>query len=96
MSVNIPETVDLSKYIDTQFFGVRPHIRGRRVLVALLVGFMKANQWTIADTVYNLTVSEPEVYAALLYYEEHKEEIDQQEVEELRLYNEMKEQYGKR
>jgi uncharacterized protein (DUF433 family) len=95
MSVNIPETVDLSKYIDTQFFGVRPHIRGRRVPVAMIVNRMRANHWTIAETAYDFTLAEAEISAALLYYEEHKEEIDQQEVEELRLYNEMKAQYGK-
>ena len=90
MSVEIPETVDLRKYIDTQFFGVRPHIRGRRVPVAMIANRMRVNHWTIAETAYDFTLSEAEISAALLYYEEHKEEIDKQEEEELRLYHEMK------
>jgi uncharacterized protein (DUF433 family) len=96
MSSHIPDVVDLRKYIDTQLFGARPHIRGKRIPVALIVGFMKANHWTIAETSYELTLSEAEVAAALLHYEEHKDEIDEQEKEEQRLFNEMKEQHGKR
>lgn len=96
MSVQIPETVDLRKYIDTQFFGVRPHIRGRRVPIATIVYNARANHWGLAELVENFGLSEAQVLSALLYYEEHKEEIDQQEVEEQRLYDEMKAKYGKR
>jgi uncharacterized protein (DUF433 family) len=71
MSVQIPETVDLRKYIDTQFFGVRPHIRGRRVPVAMIANRMRANHWTVAETAYDFTLSEAEVSVALLYYEEY-------------------------
>ena len=96
MSVEIPETVDLRKYIDTQFFGVRPHIRGRRVPVAMIAYIARAEGWGTRELAYQYSLTEAQAAAALLYYEEHKEEIDKQEVEEQRLYDEMKAKYGRR
>ena len=37
--IPVPATVDLSKYIETRFFGERPHIRGRRLLVSMNFNF---------------------------------------------------------
>ena len=85
-----PAPVDLHKYIDAQFFGDRPHIRGKRIPVALIAKRMAANHWTIAETAYDFTLSEAEVLAALLYYEEHQDEIHQQELKEAALFNTMK------
>jgi uncharacterized protein (DUF433 family) len=90
MSVNTPATVDLSKYIETRLFGERPHIRGRRIPVAMIVRRARANGWTAAETAYDFTLSEAEVLAAMLYYEEHREQIDQQEAEEEQLFDDMK------
>ena len=90
MSVQIPQTVDLRKYIDTKLMEERPHIRGRRVPVAMVVFAARGNQWDVAETAYQFTLSEAEVLAAMLYYEEHRDEIDRQEVEERAKFDEMK------
>ena len=94
MSVQIPETVDLSKYIDTRLMERRPHLRGRRLPVAMLVYTARGNQWDVAETAYQFTLSEAEVLAAMLYYEEHREEIDCLEVEEQAKFDEMKRLHG--
>jgi uncharacterized protein (DUF433 family) len=70
---------DLSKYIEQRFFGERPHIRGRRIPIAAIVHFGRENHRSVADLMDDFTLSEPEVLAALLYYSEHKEEVDAQE-----------------
>jgi uncharacterized protein (DUF433 family) len=90
MTVQTPATVDLSKYIETRFFDERPHIRGRRVPVATVAYNVRTNQWTVSETAHNFTLSEAEVLAALLYYQEHQAKIDRQEEEENRLFDEMK------
>lgn len=96
MNVQIPETVDLRKYIDTKFFGVRPHIRGRRVPVATVAYNAQTNHWGLAELAENFGLSEAQVLSALLYYEEHKEEIDKQEEDAQQEYETLKKQYGKR
>jgi uncharacterized protein (DUF433 family) len=88
------ERVDLSKYIETRLFEDRPHIRGRRIPVAIIVYQARANNWTTAQTAWNFTLSEAEILAAMLYYEEHKDQIDSQEEEEARLIEEMKRLHG--
>ena len=82
-------TVDLTKYIETRFFGERPHIRGRRIPVAIVARRARANGWTVAETAYDFSLSEAEVLAALLHYVEHKETIDAQEAVEQALFDEM-------
>ena len=89
MSVQIPQTVDLRKYIDAKLMEEHPHIRGRRVPVSLVAGAAEAHHWTVAELAYEFTLSEEQVLAALLYYREHKAEIDAQDVEEQRLWDEM-------
>jgi uncharacterized protein (DUF433 family) len=89
-----PTTVDLSKYIDFKHFGERPHIRGRKVLVTFIVAAAEGNGWTVAETAYQYTLSEEEVLAAMLYYREHKDELDAQDAEEQRLFDEMYQLYG--
>lgn len=85
----IPTTADLRKYIDFKFFGDRPHIRGRRVWVSMIAANAEANQWNIPHLSHEFTLTEEEVLAALLYYREHKTEIDRQDAEEQRLFDEM-------
>ena len=94
VSDSVPTTVDLRKYIDTQFYGERPHIRGRRLLVSMVAANAEGNHWDVADLAYNFGLSEEEVLAALLYYREHKAEIDQQDIEEQKLFDEMYRLYG--
>lgn len=71
--------IDLSKYVETRLFGIRPHIRGRRIPVATIAYTAQTNNHNLAELMYDYTLSEAEVLAALLYYTEHKDEIDAQE-----------------
>lgn len=85
---HIPSSVDLRKYIDTHYFGARPHIRGRRVPISFVVSALKENHLSIAEIseVYSLT--DAEVLAALLFYEEHQDLIDTQDKAEISAFEE--------
>ncbi len=71
--------IDLSQYIDTRWFGDRPHIRGRRIPVSVIANTAVSNKHGVAELMYDFDLSEAEVLAALLYYSEHKEMIKAQE-----------------
>ncbi len=71
--------LDLSKYIEKHFFGIRPHLRGHRLPVATVAYMARDSKYSIADLTDAFTISESEVLAALLYYAENKQEIDKQE-----------------
>jgi uncharacterized protein (DUF433 family) len=89
-----PEQVDLSKYIEVRYFGERPHIRGRRVPVALIAYSAHSQKWDATELAYQFTLTESEVLAALLYYQEHQAEIDTQEATEQSKMDEMHRLYG--
>jgi uncharacterized protein (DUF433 family) len=93
--MSTPVAIDLSKYIETRFFEERPHIRDRRVPVATLAYNARTHGWNVEELAYQFTLSEIEVLAALLYYEQHKAEIDTQERIELEKMAEMKRLYGR-
>jgi uncharacterized protein (DUF433 family) len=88
VTVQTPTTVDLRKYIDTHFFGERPHVRGRRVPVATIAYSSRSQGWDVTELAYQFTLSTAQVLSALLYYEEHQAEIDAQEAEEAALFDE--------
>lgn len=77
-----PSSLNLRKYIDTKYYGERPHIRGRRVLVSMITANAEMNNWNVAQLAYEFSLTEEQVLAALLYYREHKAEIDRQDAEE--------------
>jgi uncharacterized protein (DUF433 family) len=77
-------------------FGERPHIRGRRVPVATIAHSAHSQKWSVAELAYEFTLSEPEVLAALLYYEEHKDLIEEQEAAYQGELDEMYRLYGKK
>lgn len=87
-------TIDLTKYIDTRFFGERPHIRGRRITVAQIAYSMRSENWTVQQIAHQFGLTESQVLAALLYYEENKAMIDAQEAIERAIMNEMAQEYG--
>lgn len=89
-------TVDLTKYIETRFFGERPHVRGRRVPVALLAYCARDQKWSVPRLAYEFTLSETEVLAALLYYRQQYERIDAQEQAYQAELDEAYEKYGSR
>jgi uncharacterized protein (DUF433 family) len=85
------EQVDLSKYIEIQLMGQRPHIRGRRLPVAFVASAQRENDLSIAEIAEAFTLSEEEVLAALLYYREHRALIDAQDADEIRLWQKERE-----
>lgn len=94
MAVQSPPILDLSKYIEVRLFGERPHVRGRRVPVATVAYNARTNKWDVAELAYQFTLSEAQVLAALLYYAEHRDEIDAQEKAEQEKLAEMKRLHG--
>jgi uncharacterized protein (DUF433 family) len=88
-------TINLEKYIERRLFGSRPHVRGRRIPVAVIAYTARDNDHGVKELMYDFTLSETEVLAALLYYAEHKAEIDAQQAEEARLFDiEYQKQHG--
>lgn len=83
----VPTTVDLRKYIDAKYYGARPHIRGRCVLVSMIAANAESNSWNVPQLAYEFSLSEEQVLAALLYYREHKAEIDRQDAEEQKRFD---------
>ena len=93
MSAAAPPKLDLSKYIELR--ENRPHIRGRRLPVMFIAAAEQVNKLSISELAYQFTLSEEEVLAALLYYREHKMEMDAQDAEDVRQSDEMHRRYGK-
>ncbi len=93
---SVPATADLCMYIDFKYFGERPHIRGPRIWVSMIAANEQANQWRISELAADFSLSEEEVLAAILYYPEHKEEIDHQDEGDTRLGEEMCRPYGEK
>jgi uncharacterized protein (DUF433 family) len=93
MATAIPENVDLSKYIEIR--DGRANIRGRRLPIAFIAAAERTNASSIAELVYQFTLSEEQVLAALLYYREHKAEIDAQDAADTAESLEMHRRYGR-
>lgn len=91
MSSAIPEQTNLDKYIELR--DNRPHIRGRRLPVAFIAAAERANHSILSELAYQFTLSEEQVLAALLYYHEHKAEIDAQDAEDIQQSAEMHQHY---
>jgi uncharacterized protein (DUF433 family) len=85
--------IDLSKYIELR--NNRPHIRGRRLPVMFIATAEQTNQSSIADLAYQFTLSEEQVLAALLYYREHKAELDDQEAMDRQESDDLHKRFGK-
>lgn len=62
--------------------------------MALIVGFMRPNKWTLEEAAENLSISGAQVSAANLYYQEHQAEIERLEAEEKAQFEEMKRLHG--
>lgn len=92
MSAAAPETIDLSKYIEIRH--ERAQIRGRRLPVIFVAAAEQANQLSIAELAYQFTLSEEQVLAALLYYREHKAELDAQDAADTQQSSEIHQRYG--
>jgi uncharacterized protein (DUF433 family) len=88
------KTVDLSKYIEVRHG--RAQIRGRRLPVAFVAAAERANHLSVSELAYQFTLSEEQTLAALLYYREHKTEIDAQDAEDSRDSMEMHQRYARK
>jgi uncharacterized protein (DUF433 family) len=77
--IDQPYPTDLSEYVETRFFGERPHIRGRRIPIWVIVHTAEDNQHRVRELMHDFDLNEAEVLAALLYYSEHKADIEAQE-----------------
>ena len=92
MDTAAPEKIDLSKYIEMR--DNRPHIRGRCLPVMFIAAAEHENQLSIAELAYQFTLSEEQVLAALLYYPEHKTELDAQDAEDSRQSQKLHQRYA--
>lgn len=94
MNASTPEKVDLSKYIELR--DGRANIRGRRLPVAFVASAEQANHLSISELAYQFTLNEEQVLAALLYYREHKDEIDAQDAADTQESLDMHRRYGRK
>lgn len=94
MNATAPEKVDLSKYIEVR--DDRPQIRGRRLPVVFVAAAEQANRLSITELAYQFTLSEEQVLAALLYYREHKTELDKQDAADAQQSADLHRQYAKK
>ncbi len=94
MSAAVPEKVDLSKYIEMR--EGRPNIHGRRLPVAFVAAAQQTNHASIEELAYQFTLSEEQILAALLYYREHKAEMDAQDAADAAQSHDRHQRYGKK
>jgi uncharacterized protein (DUF433 family) len=80
------ETVDSSKYVETRLIGRLPHIRGRRLPMTFVASAERATGLSVAELADEFSLSEEQVLAALLYYHEHRAELDAMDREETRFW----------
>ncbi len=92
MSTTAPDMIDLSKYLEIRH--ERAQIRGRRLPVVFVAAAEQAHQLSIAELAYQFTLSEEQVLAALLYYREHKAELDAQDAADAQQSREMHQRFG--
>jgi len=91
--VMIAEKVDLSKYIEIR--NDRPNIRGRRLPIMTIINTKKVMDATVTQLCDEYTLSESEILAALLYYQEHQEELDKQDILDRQEEAELLERYAR-
>jgi uncharacterized protein (DUF433 family) len=85
----------LDQYIESQpnVCGGKPCIAGRRIRVYDVVVWHEQMKMTIAEIATDFDLTPQEIYAALAYYHEHREEINARMAEDDRLVEEIKQKY---
>ncbi len=76
MDASPAAVVDLTKYVDETAADHRPAVRGRRIPIATLAHAAATHGWTVAEIAHQFQLTEAQVAAGLLYYEEHREAIE--------------------
>ena len=89
-------TLDLSKYVESRFWGNRPHLRDRRIPIATLAHSANSQGWDVEELAYQFTLTEAEVLAALLYYAEHEDDVEAEEAVYQAALDEHYRLYGRR
>lgn len=56
--------------------GGKPHIAGRRITINNIVVLHSIQDWSVDEIAEELELTPGQIYAALSYYHDHKEEID--------------------
>jgi uncharacterized protein (DUF433 family) len=75
--------IDLSPYIEHRLFGERPHLRGRRLPVWVVAHAVLDNQGVgVPELVDAYDMTTAEGLATLLYYTQHRDEIEALEAAE--------------
>lgn len=69
-------TVELSKYIEVGTTGEPPHLRSNHLPIICIANSASTQPMTVTQLAYQYSLTEVEVLAALLYYRDHKAEID--------------------
>lgn len=63
--------------MSTGICGGKPHVAGRRITVQNIVVLHVLHQWPVEEIAAELELTPGQIYAALSYYYDHKNEIDQ-------------------
>jgi hypothetical protein len=69
------QPTDLSNYIEFRPHDERPYLRGR-CLVSIVISYLIQDKFNLQQVKNELNLSNAQIAAALLYYEEHKAEVD--------------------
>jgi uncharacterized protein (DUF433 family) len=79
--------------IDPDVLGGKPHIAGHRIAVSHIAVWVTHHGLTPAEIAAQFHLTIGEVYAALSYYYDHKEQMDQEIADAAQLAEEMARRY---
>ncbi len=87
------KTLDEHIEITPGIMGGKPRIAGHRISVQNVVIWHNEMGYSVEKIAEDYNLSLADVYAALAYYHDHKEEVDKSIVEGEKFVEEMKKQY---
>lgn len=87
------KTLDEHIEITPGVMGGKPRIAGHRISVQNVVIWHNEMGYSVEQIAEDYNLSLADVYAALAYYHDHKEEVDKSMVEGEKFVEEMKKQY---
>ncbi len=90
------KTLDEHIEITPGVMGGKPRIAGHRISVQNVVIWHNEMGYSVEKIAEDYNLSLADVYAALAYYHDHKEEVDRSIVEGEKFVEEMKKQYPSR
>ena len=63
--------------MSAEICGGKPHVAGRRITVQNVVVLHVLHHWPVEEIAAELEITPGQIYAALSYYYDHKNEVDQ-------------------